>query len=136
MRTRTDLYAILGLTRDATPEQINSAYKTLVRRYHPDTRRSGDPASDAASDAALQEVLAAYQVLHDPRRRAAYDQQHNPPPLTLTPTRPLFNPVTRRGNGSTLRAGPAYWTPWPTRPPQSPTATQPRAEPRTPPKPS
>ena len=40
--TPTDLYAILGLNRNATPAQISHAYRTLLRRYHPDTRTPGD----------------------------------------------------------------------------------------------
>jgi preprotein translocase subunit Sec63 len=67
----TDLYAILGLNRHATQAQISHAYRSLLRRYHPDTRTTpGDPSQDAVSDAALQQVLTAYAVLRDPGRRA------------------------------------------------------------------
>jgi DnaJ-class molecular chaperone len=68
-----DLYAILGVPPDATQEQISHAYRTLLRRHHPDTRADDDTA--VASDSALQEVFSAYAVLRDRERRAAYDRQ-------------------------------------------------------------
>ena len=73
-----DLYAILGLARDATQAQISTAYRTQLRRYHPDTRTPADTTRAATSDAALQHVLTAYTVLRDPARRFAYDQQTTP----------------------------------------------------------
>lgn len=72
---RPDLYAVLGLTPQATQDQIGHAYRALLRRHHPDTRPRGDESQDALSDAALQQVLAAYAVLGDPARRAGYDRQ-------------------------------------------------------------
>jgi DnaJ-class molecular chaperone len=70
MTTRPDLYAVLGVPPSATQAEISHAYRALLRRHHPDTR-----APDDGSDAALQQVLAAYAVLHDPARRADYDRQ-------------------------------------------------------------
>ena len=96
---RIDPYAILGLARDATQAQISAAYRTLLRRYHPDTRTPADTGHDARADAALQHVLTAYAVLADPARRSNYDQQTSPrsvarphpgtavPPATATPVR-------------------------------------------------
>jgi len=112
MTTTTDLYAILGLDRHATQAQISHAYRTLLRRFHPDTRTPGDRSRDATSDAALQKILAAYAVLRDPDRRAEYDQQHSPPP-TLAPGRLIFVPQPGTGDESPLRAGPVHWNPWP-----------------------
>ena len=95
-----DLYAILGLTRDATQAQISHAYRTLLRRYHPDTRTPGDRSHDAASDAALQHVLTAYAVLRDPARRADYDQQTTPRSAptshTSTPIHAVMDTSVRR----------------------------------------
>lgn len=72
-----DPYRILGVTRTAESGEITAAYRALVRALHPDTR--GEPADPAR----LAEVLAAYHLLRDPRRRAAYDREHSP----LTPPR-------------------------------------------------
>lgn len=59
-------YLILGVEADATPEQIKSAYRQLVREFHPD--HYGD---DAGPFLAIQE---AHAVLSDPASRRAYDQ--------------------------------------------------------------
>lgn len=72
-----DLYAVLGVSPDASEEAIHQAYRSLARRYHPDLH----PGSD---DDAFQHVAAAYGVLGDGRRRRAYDRQH--PRVTAGPT--------------------------------------------------
>ena len=87
---RIDLYAILGLTRDATQAQISAAYRTLLRRYHPDTRTPADTCRDTMSDAALQQVLTAYAVLREPRppvalRPADHPASRPPAPSTAEP---------------------------------------------------
>ena len=107
-----DCYAILGLPLDATQAQISAAYRTLLRRYHPDTRTPTDSSRDDISDAALQRVLTAYTVLHDPARRAAYDQQTTPRTSPAhTPTRPIHLSRTHPFDNPPLRAGPVHWTP-------------------------
>ena len=90
---QADLYAILGLDRSATQAEIARAYRTLLRRHHPDTRTSGDPSQDAISDAALQQILTAYAVLRDPDRRADYDQRYTPRPSRPSPTIAETGPV-------------------------------------------
>jgi curved DNA-binding protein CbpA len=75
---RAEPYAVLGLHAEATPEQVRHAYRGLVRRHHPDTRGAPTTRADACApvDGATEElerVLAAYAVLGDPARRAAYD---------------------------------------------------------------
>jgi DnaJ-class molecular chaperone len=77
-----DLYAILGVAPDASPDEISHAYRSLLRRHHPDTRAGDEPA--AASDSALQDVFSAYAVLRDPARRAAYDSEHDNEPATAS----------------------------------------------------
>lgn len=109
-----DLYAILGLDRFATQAEISRAYRTLLRRYHPDTRTSGDGSQDAVSDAALQQLLTAYAVLRDPDRRAEYDQRYTTRPQpspTIAEPGPVL--VSLPDYGTPLRAGPVHWTPWP-----------------------
>ncbi len=59
-----DLYAVLGVTKDATPDQIKKAYRKLASQHHPD--KGGDKAK-------FQEIQSAYDVLSDPDKRAQYD---------------------------------------------------------------
>jgi curved DNA-binding protein CbpA len=86
-----DLYAILGVPPNATQADISRAYRALVRRHHPDTRPQDGQSQDVASDATLQQVLAAYEALHDPDRRRDYDRntgRQAPPTRQRTPQRP------------------------------------------------
>jgi molecular chaperone DnaJ len=62
-----DLYAVLGVPRDATDEEIKSAYRKLARELHPDV--NGDPGAEHR----FKEVTAAYETLSDPDRRQRYD---------------------------------------------------------------
>lgn len=61
-------YRTLGVNPDAEDVVIRSAYLALIRRYHPD---SGGAEADAAR---AQSITAAWEVLRDPERRAAYDE--------------------------------------------------------------
>ena len=61
----TDHYNTLGVDRNASPDQIKSAYRKMAAKHHPD--RGGDTA-------AFQSVQAAYETLSDPNKRAQYDQ--------------------------------------------------------------
>ena len=69
MATETDLYELLGVERGADAAAIKSAYRKLAMKHHPD-RNPGD----AESEAQFKAVGAAYEVLKDPQKRAAYDQ--------------------------------------------------------------
>ncbi len=62
-----DHYAILGLTPDAKGEQIHAAYRTMARRFHPDTSDAPD------AEARFIDVCQAYKVLSDPQQRKTYD---------------------------------------------------------------
>ena len=63
-----DYYEILGGARDATPEQIQKAFRELARKYHPDVSK------DPKAGERFKEVNEAYEVLKDPDKRKKYDQ--------------------------------------------------------------
>src|SRR5262245_1123040 len=67
--SQRDHYEVLGISRDATPEEIKSAFRKLAAKLHPD-RNPHDPSADAR----FKELNASYQVLSDTQRRAMYDR--------------------------------------------------------------
>ena len=69
-----DPYAVLGVRRGASTEEVRRAYLGLARRHHPDANAGGGPAARAAAERRMQEVNAAWAVLGDPARRAAFDR--------------------------------------------------------------
>lgn len=63
-----DYYDVLGVSRNASAEEIRKAYRRLARRYHPDVNKDSDAAERFA------EITGAYDVLNDPERRKTYDR--------------------------------------------------------------
>jgi DnaJ-class molecular chaperone len=59
------LYEDLGLAKDATPEEIKKAYRSLARTHHPDKGGNADK---------FKQVQEAYETLSDPQKRQNYDQ--------------------------------------------------------------
>jgi molecular chaperone DnaJ len=64
-----DLYAVLGVHRGASSDEIKKAYRRLARQYHPDANPD-----DATAAERFKEVAHAYEVLSDPDKRRRYDQ--------------------------------------------------------------
>jgi curved DNA-binding protein CbpA len=64
-----DYYETLQISPNADPDTIHRVYRLLAQRFHPDNRETGDPAR-------FRQITEAYQVLHDPESRAAFDVRH------------------------------------------------------------
>jgi curved DNA-binding protein len=68
MAAKPDFYEVLGVPRDARPAEIQHAYRTLARRYHPDINAA------PTAEERFKQISEAYEVLSDPTQRARYDQ--------------------------------------------------------------
>lgn len=64
-----DFYDTLGISREASDNDIKSAYRKLAMKYHPD-RNQGD----ASAEQKFKDVSQAYEILKDPKKRQTYDQ--------------------------------------------------------------
>jgi hypothetical protein len=67
---RRDLYEVLGVQRDATPEQLKKAYIQLAKKWHPDK----NPKNKDECAERFREANEAYEILSDPEQRASYDK--------------------------------------------------------------
>ena len=66
---KRDYYEVLGVSKNASDDEIKKAYKKMAIKYHPD--RNPD---DKEAEAKFKEAAEAYDVLRDPQKRARYDQ--------------------------------------------------------------
>jgi len=66
--TQRDYYEILGVSRNASQDELKSAFRRLARQYHPDVNNSPD------AEERFKEINEAYAVLSDSEKRAAYDR--------------------------------------------------------------
>ncbi|MGL4501799.1 MAG: DnaJ domain-containing protein, partial [Planktothrix sp.] len=69
MQNFKNYYQILGLTKDATPEEIKKAYRRLARQYHPDVNPGNKDTEERFKD-----INEAYDVLSDPEKRSEYQR--------------------------------------------------------------
>ncbi len=72
-----DYYQILGLNRNATPEEIKKAYRKLALKYHPD-RNSETEQTKKIAQRKFEDVSDAYSVLSDPKKKQMFDQGIDP----------------------------------------------------------
>ncbi len=68
MPEKRDYYEVLGINRNATEEQIKTAFRKLAFKYHPDRNR------DDGAEEKFKEINEAYEVLSNPEKRATYDR--------------------------------------------------------------
>lgn len=66
--SRSDYYATLNVSRNATLQEIKSSYRNLARKYHPDMNKS------PGAEEKFKEISAAYEVLSDDEKRSLYDR--------------------------------------------------------------
>ncbi|SFA53003.1 molecular chaperone DnaJ [Anoxybacillus pushchinoensis] len=66
--SKRDYYEVLGVSKNATKEEIKKAYRKLSKQYHPDINKAPDAAEK------FKEIKEAYEVLSDDQKRAHYDQ--------------------------------------------------------------
>jgi curved DNA-binding protein len=91
-----DYYAILGVERGASADDIKKAYRKLAQKHHPDVSK------EKGAEEKFKEIAEAYQTLKDPEKRAAYDQ------LGSATSRGRISVRRPTGNGSSasrVRAG-------------------------------
>ncbi len=70
MAEKEDFYKVLGIERNASDAEIKKKYRSLAMKYHPD-RNADNP---QAAEVKFKQVKEAYEILSDPKKRAAYDQ--------------------------------------------------------------
>lgn len=68
MSTKRDYYEVLGVQKDATTQDIKTAYRKLALKYHPDRNKAPD------AEEKFKEISEAYAVLSDDQKRGQYDQ--------------------------------------------------------------
>ena len=64
---KRDYYEVLGISKNATKDEIKKAYKQLAKKYHPDINKENDGEK-------FKEISEAYAVLSDDNKKAQYDQ--------------------------------------------------------------
>ena len=69
MADKRDYYEVLGVSKDASADEIKKAYRQLGKKYHPDVNPG-----DKEAEEKFKEVGEAYAVLSDPDKRRQYDQ--------------------------------------------------------------
>ena len=83
MNGRPDHYDVLGVSRNASSKTIKAAYRRRMRELHPDTART------AVDTETIAAVSRAWNVLSDPKKRAAYDGDRDVTAPTGRPTAPV-----------------------------------------------
>jgi DnaJ-class molecular chaperone len=106
MTNTPDYYATLRVQPEATQQEISRAYRALMRSRHPDVDGGTTPEGE------LLEIMQAFNVLRDPQRRAAYDQQRTAAAAQSIPVRRVRS--DGGSSGPVIRVTPVRWEsgPW------------------------
>src|SRR5262245_4909183 len=80
-----DFYTTLGVSRTASLDEIKSAHRELVKKFHPDLFPGAK--QKAQANKKLQQINEAYAILSNPERRRQYDSRHPPKVTVVNPTR-------------------------------------------------
>ena len=83
-----DYYKVLGVSRSATQEELQSAFRKLARKYHPDVSKEPD------AEEQFKKINEAYEVLKDPETRRRYDVDRRVEIYRFTPSTPRFELAT------------------------------------------
>ena len=70
---RKDLYSILGVTSQASEEEIKKAYKKAALKYHPDKQAGKSDEEKESAEKMFKSIGEAYECLSDPEKRSRYD---------------------------------------------------------------
>jgi hypothetical protein len=84
-----DFYKILGVSRTASPDEIKSVHRELVKKYHPDLFRSATHKTQANKK--LQQINEAYAILSNAERRRQYDSRYFQRTTVVKPAAPTSN---------------------------------------------
>jgi curved DNA-binding protein CbpA len=95
MQTNKDPYKALGLSRDASQDDIRKAHRKLVRKYHPDANPE-----DPRAEGRFKEVQQAYEVLSDEKKRREYDEGLRTSSRGRSPGRARAAASSRAGGGT------------------------------------
>jgi DnaJ-class molecular chaperone len=93
-----DFYTILGVSRTASQDEIKSAHRELVKKYHPDLFPGAT--QKARANKKLQQINEAYAVLSNAERRQQYDSRY-PPRVTIV------NPARSAGERRSTQVSPS-----------------------------
>lgn len=101
-----DYYAILGVEKDATAEQIRKAFQQKARKLHPDVNKEPD------AEERFKEVSEAYAVLSDPDKRSRYDAMRSGNPFAAAGSAGTPGGYGQGGYGSWPGGSPFGWGPF------------------------
>ncbi|MCH7951702.1 DnaJ domain-containing protein [Patescibacteria group bacterium] len=102
MPTKRDYYDILGVSKDASNDELKKAYRKKALEFHPDKNKAKD------AEEKFKEINAAYEVLSDPKKKQTYDQFGH---AAFDPGSGFAGgPFAGAGQGRTQRAGPFTYT--------------------------
>jgi len=97
-----DYYAILGISRDASKDEIKNAYRKLALRYHPDRNKS------LTSGEKFKEISEAYAILSDDEKKEQYDQYLHSEIDSRYTSQDIFTTVDSKGIYPEYRAEVVY----------------------------